>query len=230
MTVIFLPSHKTNNNLYMLNHRVGVSVWLEETSGGHMFSAQAGPCIASCPGTCPVGFWINPRLENPQPPLEGAASAWSPLQWKCVSWCSEGTACISVRAHCLWSCRWAQAWLCSLHVFPCSIYPQGSSLPELPLLQGEQSQPPQPFLIGGMLIYNSFWVEKCHFSQFNCTWCITVPWNSEESKQFLTRERPSSVYPSNLDYFAHMWYSKNYISFINWSIEKSNWNPYSSSV
>jgi len=42
---------------------------LEETSGGHLVqpSAQGGPPTAGCPGPCPAGFSMPPRMEIPPP-------------------------------------------------------------------------------------------------------------------------------------------------------------------
>ena len=84
-------------------------------------TARAGPPTAGCPGPCPDGFWISPRMETPQPPWVTFASAQSPSQWKRVSWCWEATSCVSVCARCLWSCHWAPlkgAWLHLLFTLP----------------------------------------------------------------------------------------------------------------
>lgn len=46
-------------------------------------------------------------------------------QWKTVSWYSEGTSCVSVCAHCLWSWHWAplkRVWLQPLYNLPTSSY------------------------------------------------------------------------------------------------------------
>ena len=49
-------------------------------------SAQTGPPKASCPWSCPDGFWISLRMETPQPPWATYSSPWSPSQQKSVSW------------------------------------------------------------------------------------------------------------------------------------------------
>jgi len=39
--------------------------------------AQAGLPTASCPGLCPEGFGMSPRMETSQPPWATCAGAWS---------------------------------------------------------------------------------------------------------------------------------------------------------
>lgn len=41
------------------------------------------------------------RLQNP------SGQSVSPTQWKSVLWCSKGTSCVLVCAHCLWCYHWA---------------------------------------------------------------------------------------------------------------------------
>ena len=84
---------------------------------------QAGPPRASCPGPHPDGFWLSPIYSHlsgqPVPVLS------HPHSKKVVSWCSEGTCCVSVCAHCLWSCHWApwkRAWLPLLCTLPSGSY------------------------------------------------------------------------------------------------------------
>lgn len=58
--------------------------------------------------SCPRQLWsTSPKMETPPLPLATCASAQPPQQWRSVSWCSEGTACVSVCALCLWPCHWA---------------------------------------------------------------------------------------------------------------------------
>jgi len=58
------------------------------TSGDHPeifwsnLLAQAGSPSADCPGPCPDGFSIFPRIETPQPPWAICASAQSPSQYR----------------------------------------------------------------------------------------------------------------------------------------------------
>lgn len=41
---------------------------------------------AGCPGPCPDGFWISPRLETPQAPWATCAGARAPSHWESGSW------------------------------------------------------------------------------------------------------------------------------------------------
>lgn len=54
-------------------------------------------------------------------------------------------------------------------------------------------------------MYNSFLSRKVPFSTVQLH---LIHLHSKESKQFKARERSSSVYPSNLSYFARMWYKE----------------------
>lgn len=38
-----------------------------------------------CPGLCPNGFWIFPRMETPHPPQATCGRAQSPSRWKTIS-------------------------------------------------------------------------------------------------------------------------------------------------
>jgi len=74
-------------SMFILGHTFwihGIKDWsrLEGTSAGHMVQSptQAGPSRAGCPGACPVGSSISPRMETPQLPWATYASAQSPLQ------------------------------------------------------------------------------------------------------------------------------------------------------
>lgn len=69
---------------------------------GHNFveSSRAG-CLVLCAGD----FWKSLGMPTPQPSWSTCGSAWSPLQWKSVSLCSDGTSCVSFCAHCFLSCQ-----------------------------------------------------------------------------------------------------------------------------
>lgn len=69
-------------------------------------SAKAGSTRAGCPGLCPDCFWISPRRRLHNLP-EQTVPVLSHPHSKSVSWCPQGTSCISVYAHCLWCCHWA---------------------------------------------------------------------------------------------------------------------------
>lgn len=59
------------------------------------------------------GFWTYPRRVTPQPLWKicvNVQSTWPKSPFftvKSISWCSDGTSCITVRVHCLWSSQWA---------------------------------------------------------------------------------------------------------------------------
>ena len=69
--------------------------------------AQAGSPRAGCTGPWSGGSWISPEKETPQPPWAACSSAPSPSEGRSSSWCSAGTSCAPVCAHCPLSCRWA---------------------------------------------------------------------------------------------------------------------------
>ena len=82
------------------------------------------------------------------------ASAQSPSRWTRVSWCSEGTWCVSICARRLSSCRWAplkSAWLCCLCILPSGVCTRWSTFPEPSLLQAKQSHLSQPLVVWEML-------------------------------------------------------------------------------
>ena len=115
-TISYQPSEESQNS-WGWNKALEV-VWSNSP-------AQARPPEAGWPGPCPGSFLISSRMESPQPLSATCASAWSPPQWKNVFWCVEGTSCVSVCAHCFWSCHWAplkRAWLCPLCTLPSGIY------------------------------------------------------------------------------------------------------------
>lgn len=43
-----------------------------------LFKAHSNP--AGCPGLCPIGFWVSPRMKTPQPLLAVCDSVWPPSQ------------------------------------------------------------------------------------------------------------------------------------------------------
>lgn len=71
--------------------------WLrwDGTSGDYLVQPTYSS-RARCPGACPDGFWVPPRMEAPQTPWANCARSQQPAQWKTVS-------CISVCALYLWS-------------------------------------------------------------------------------------------------------------------------------
>lgn len=61
--------------------------------------AHAGALtLAGCPGPCPDGFWVSPKLETPQSPWPTCSHVQSPLQSKSVTWCSDRASCFSFHA------------------------------------------------------------------------------------------------------------------------------------
>lgn len=67
----------------------GVEVGL--TSENHLVSLPSSRVTQShLPRTMSRQFLACPRMENPSPPWENCASAWSASQWKHVSCCSKG--------------------------------------------------------------------------------------------------------------------------------------------
>lgn len=88
-------------------HRITERLRLKKTSGHHLVltPAQAGSSRSSCPGLCPVGCWVSPKMETLDPIWATCASPWVtlPHSEKCVLWCSEGTFCVSICPYCLWS-------------------------------------------------------------------------------------------------------------------------------
>lgn len=64
---------------------------------GPTLPTQAGPLGASCPGPCPFRYLQRWRLH-------GLCSTQWPSQYNSCSLCSDSTSCVSICAHCLWSC------------------------------------------------------------------------------------------------------------------------------
>lgn len=122
----------------------GVELWRLSSP-----TAQTGPPRPVCPGACPDDFWISSRLETHN--LSGQVH--SHPHSKNVFPGFQREPPVFVCAYYVWSCHWAspkRAWLHllwtpSLQVF---VYIDEVSLN---LLQAEQSQLCQPFLIGRML-------------------------------------------------------------------------------
>lgn len=67
---------------------------------------QAGTPEQGAQGHVQVGFEDLPR-RTPHSLGSTFGSALSPIEWKIVSWCSIGTSCIPLCAHCLLSHSWA---------------------------------------------------------------------------------------------------------------------------
>lgn len=102
----------------------------------------------------PDSFGVPPSVETPQLPLAICASAQSLQQWKNVSWCSEGTTCVSVCVFCLWLCHWtplrSPGSILFAHLIQVFIYIGETSFGPS-LLQAEQSQLSQLLLISHTL-------------------------------------------------------------------------------
>lgn len=94
-------------------HRMVEVVWDLEVIRSNL-TVQAGSPRAGCPGPCPGGIWISPRMESLQP-LRATCQCPAACTTESVSWCSEGTSCVSVCAHWLWSCHWALLRRACLH-------------------------------------------------------------------------------------------------------------------
>ena len=111
----------------------------------------------------PQHWHATPGLVSSEPGQIG--QAWFPLgesmlttpdssQSKSIFWCSNGTSCVLVSACFLSSCHWAplkRAWLHSLCTLPSGVCEHWWVTPKPSLLQAEQSQLSQPFLVGDML-------------------------------------------------------------------------------
>lgn len=95
--------------------------------------SSPGPPTTCCPGPCPDSFLVSPRMKTSQPLWAICASAWSPSQWKCISWWSDGSSCVSVCAHGLLSCHWGSlkgAWLHPLCILLSAVYTYWQDFPE----------------------------------------------------------------------------------------------------
>jgi len=112
--------------------------------------AKAGHPRASCSGPCPDGFGTSPRSKTPQPPWVTCASACPPSP----SDVQREPPVFQFVSHCLLSPHWAPlktAWLHpAMHAPFRYLYTLIRFPPEPSLLQAEQSQLSQPFLIGEM--------------------------------------------------------------------------------
>jgi len=72
------------------------------------------------------------KYLHAQPPWAICASAQSPSQWENVSWYSDGTSCVSICAHCLWSCHCSslrRVWLHPVCALTSGIYVYQQDLP-----------------------------------------------------------------------------------------------------
>lgn len=62
--------------------------------------AYEGTHSAGCSGLCPGSFRVTPRIEMLQPLWKTCVCVWSSSWQKSVSWCSQGSSCVSVCGHC----------------------------------------------------------------------------------------------------------------------------------
>lgn len=106
----------------------------------HLPLFKVGLTTASLLEYCPVGFWMSPRTDTPQPFWTACIIIWPSSYWKSLLWCLNGICCSSACVHCLLSCHWI-----SLSLDPSSLLPSPASVPgEVFIHTGEISCPCVP--------------------------------------------------------------------------------------
>lgn len=149
---------------------------LYQMPGSEQDKARAG-----CPGLCPVGFLLSPRMENPQTLWTTCLVFNYPHVKQILFFDVHGIFCISVFACSLLFCHWV-CWISGALALSSLLPPINYFSIFLRILQAEQSQISHPLFLGLFIIF------------------VTLHWaHSNMSMSLLERQRTC------LFWVAHDW-------------------------